>query len=102
MTPTTEEREALRASAAEFVRREVMPHLDDWEREGALPRALHLAAAKQGLLGVSFPESVGGEGGDFLAQFFFALGGLVGVEGYLSVGQCRLGKPQVAGQVVAW
>ena len=39
--------------------------------------------------------------GDFLAQFFFALGGLVGVEGYLSVGQCRLGKSQVSGEVVA-
>ena len=31
-----------------------------------MPRELHLAAAKQGLLGVSFPEDVGGEGGDLL------------------------------------
>ena len=52
--------------AAEFVRREVMPHLQDWEDAGEVPRSLHLAAARQGLLGVSFPESVGGEGGDLL------------------------------------
>ncbi|WP_090852118.1 acyl-CoA dehydrogenase family protein [Nocardioides lianchengensis] len=51
---------------AEFVRREVAPYLDDWESAGEIPRSLHLAAAKQGLLGVSFPESVGGEGGDVL------------------------------------
>ena len=31
-----------------------------------MPRELHAAAAKQGLLGISFPESVGGEGGDLL------------------------------------
>jgi acyl-CoA dehydrogenase len=52
--------------AAEFVRREVKPYLQEWEDAGEVPRSLHLAAAKQGLLGVSFPESVGGEGGDLL------------------------------------
>ena len=61
-----EERTALRATAAEFVRREVAPHLQAWENAGSVPRSLHVAAAKQGLLGVSFPESVGGEGGDLL------------------------------------
>lgn len=61
---STPEREALRATAAEFTRREVVPHLDDWEDEGVIPRELHTAAAAQGLLGVSFPTEVGGEGGD--------------------------------------
>ena len=59
-------RDALKATAAEFVRREVVPHLDAWEEAGEVPRELHASAAKQGLLGVSFPESVGGEGGDLL------------------------------------
>lgn len=99
MTPTTEEREALRASAAEFVRREVMPHLDDWEREGALPRALHLAAAKQGLLGVSFPESVGGEGGDLrdsvaVQEAMFAAGASSGLMSALFTGGIAL--PHIA------
>jgi acyl-CoA dehydrogenase len=57
---------ALRAGAAEFVRREVAPHLQAWEDAGSVPRELHLAAGRQGLLGVSFPESVGGQGGDLL------------------------------------
>lgn len=54
---------ALRASVTEFVRREVLPHQDEWERAGELPRELHLAAGRQGLLGVSFPQSAGGGGG---------------------------------------
>ena len=61
-----DQRNALRATAAEFVRREVAPHLQEWEDAQSVPRELHAAAAKQGLLGVSFPESVGGEGGDLL------------------------------------
>ena len=56
----------IREVGAEFVRREVAPHLQEWEDAGEIPRALHLAAAKQGLLGISFPEAVGGEGGDVL------------------------------------
>ena len=60
------EREALKETAREFVRREVAPRLQEWEDAGQVPRELHLAAARQGLLGVSFPESVGGEGGDLL------------------------------------
>ena len=61
-----ETREALRRTAAELVRREVLPHLDAWEAAGTVPRELHRAAARQGLLGVAFPEEVGGEGGDLL------------------------------------
>ncbi len=61
-----DQRRALRATAAEFVRREVAPHLQEWEDAQSVPRELHAAAARQGLLGVSFPEDVGGEGGDLL------------------------------------
>ncbi|WP_241153775.1 acyl-CoA dehydrogenase family protein [Nocardioides pantholopis] len=61
-----EARSALRETAAEFTRREVAPHLQAWEDAGSIPRELHRAAARQGLLGVSFPEDVGGEGGDLL------------------------------------
>jgi acyl-CoA dehydrogenase len=60
------EQEALRASARTFVEREVMPHLQGWEDAGELPRELQLAAAKQGFLGVGFPEEVGGSGGGLL------------------------------------
>ncbi len=61
---TSQEREALRATAAEFVRREVAPHLQDWEDAGEIPRSLHRTAGELGLMGVAFPEEVGGSGGD--------------------------------------
>ncbi|MBW4703656.1 acyl-CoA dehydrogenase family protein [Micromonospora sp. RL09-050-HVF-A] len=62
----TPERRQLRELTRAFVTREVLPHLADWERAGEVPRALHATAAKLGLLGVGFPESVGGSGGDLL------------------------------------
>jgi acyl-CoA dehydrogenase len=64
----TPERRQLRELTRSFVQREVVPHLDAWERAGEVPRSLHQAAAKIGLLGISFPEHVGGQGGDALDQ----------------------------------
>jgi acyl-CoA dehydrogenase len=60
------ERRQLRELTRAFVTREVLPHLADWERAGEVPRSLHETAAKVGLLGIGFPESVGGSGGDLL------------------------------------
>ena len=60
----TPEREQLRKTVRAFAEREVLPYVDDWERIGELPRDLHLKAARAGLLGAGFPESVGGDGGD--------------------------------------
>ncbi|WP_328527847.1 acyl-CoA dehydrogenase family protein [Nocardioides sp. NBC_00368] len=48
---------------AEFTRREIFPDLQEWEDNQEIPREAHLAAAKQGLLGIGFPEEAGGEGG---------------------------------------
>jgi acyl-CoA dehydrogenase len=61
---TTPERQALRALAREFTEREITPAVDQWERDGLLPRELHEKAAAAGLLGVAFPESAGGQGGN--------------------------------------
>jgi acyl-CoA dehydrogenase len=60
----TAERRALRATVRGFVQRDVLPYQDDWERAGELPRSLHRRAAELGLIGLSFPEHVGGGGGD--------------------------------------
>jgi acyl-CoA dehydrogenase len=60
----TPEREQLRKSVRAFTEREVLPHVDEWERVGELPRDLHRKAGEAGLLGAGMPESVGGGGGD--------------------------------------
>ncbi|MBM7457860.1 acyl-CoA dehydrogenase family protein [Rhodococcus coprophilus] len=62
----TDEQKALRQLAADFTRKEIVPHLDTWEREGAIPRELHRKAAEAGLLGASVAEEHGGSGGNAL------------------------------------
>jgi acyl-CoA dehydrogenase len=63
---TTPERVALRALVRDFTAREIVPHLDQWERDGEVPRSLHKAAAAVGLLGVAFPTEAGGQGGNIV------------------------------------
>lgn len=58
------EHDLLRQTVREFARREVVPHLEEWERAGEVPRELHRKAAAAGILGVAYPEEVGGSGGD--------------------------------------
>ena len=60
----TPERDQLRKTTRSFAEREILPHVDEWERIGELPRELHRRAGQAGLLGANFPEAVGGGGGD--------------------------------------
>lgn len=62
----TPEQLALKQSAIEFTKREVTPHLDQWERDGELPRELQKKLAHAGLLGVGVSEDVGGDGGTLM------------------------------------
>ncbi|WP_281388700.1 acyl-CoA dehydrogenase family protein [Kribbella qitaiheensis] len=59
----SDEEKALRATVRRFMVGEVLPGLDQWERDGELPRELHKKAGDLGLLGVAFPTEVGGSGG---------------------------------------
>jgi acyl-CoA dehydrogenase len=68
----TDERQALRASVRRFTEREVVPNLAAWEDAGALPRDLHRRAAAADLLGVGFPEEVGGSGGSAIDSLVVA------------------------------
>ncbi len=63
---STPERRALRVLVTDFTQREIAPHLPAWEAEGEIPRDLHRRAAEAGILGIGFPEDVGGSGGDLI------------------------------------
>ena len=85
----------IRELGAEFVRREVAPHLQEWEDAGSIPRELHLAAGQQGLLGIAFPEEVGGGGGTLfdsvdLAEGMFEAGASSGLMAGLFTGGIAL------------
>ena len=60
----TPERDQLRKTTRSFAEREILPHVDEWERIGELPRELHRRAGAAGLLGANFPDTAGGGGGD--------------------------------------
>jgi alkylation response protein AidB-like acyl-CoA dehydrogenase len=62
-----EDHEALRASVASFVEREIRPHADAWEAAGEFPRELYRKAGDAGYLGVRYAERWGGSGLDFLS-----------------------------------
>ncbi len=71
LSPFTEEHELLRRSVADWVDREIAPHLADWEEGGDFPDEVFRRAGTLGFLGVAFPESAGGQGGDYWAQVVF-------------------------------
>ncbi|MCL2580954.1 MAG: acyl-CoA dehydrogenase family protein [Streptosporangiales bacterium] len=59
---TSDDRKEAADLGAEFARREILPHVEEWEEAGELPRDLHLKAARQGLLSMGYPEEYGGGG----------------------------------------
>lgn len=94
----TPEQIALADTVRRFVAEKAAPHLDDWEAAGELPRELHKEAAAIGLLGLAFPESVGGGGGDILdsvtaVEEIYAAGGCGGL--IASLMTCGIAVPHI-------
>ena len=56
------DQELFRESVAEFLKREVQPFHDQWEKDGVVPRQVWLDAGRVGLLGHGVPEEYGGTG----------------------------------------
>jgi len=58
------EHEAFRSSVRSFVAREITPHAAAWDEAETFPRALYQQAAAIGLLGIGYPEHLGGTPAD--------------------------------------
>ncbi|MBI2217842.1 MAG: acyl-CoA dehydrogenase family protein [Candidatus Rokubacteria bacterium] len=54
----------FRAAVGAFVEREVMPHVEEWETAGRLPKAIFRRMGELGFLGVEYGEKYGGAGAD--------------------------------------
>ena len=52
--------DALTDTVKRFALSEVAPHVQDWEEAGEIPRPLYKRAAELGLLGLGYPEHLGG------------------------------------------
>ncbi len=55
-----EARELLSATVERFARTEIAPHVTAWDAAGEFPRALYRRAGELGLLGLGYPEDLGG------------------------------------------
>jgi acyl-CoA dehydrogenase len=51
---------ALTDTLSRFAKREIEPHINAWDEAGEFPRSLYLKAAELGLLGMGYPEHLGG------------------------------------------
>ncbi len=56
--------QAFRHSLRDFVAREIAPHVNDWDEAGGFPRELYRKAAEIGLIGMGYPEDLGGTPAD--------------------------------------
>ncbi len=66
-----EEHEELRRSIRAFVDREIVPHVEEWE-ETTFPDAIIRRMGELGFLGLSVPETYGGQGGDYFTNLILA------------------------------
>lgn len=57
--------QGFREVVAEFVKREVVPHLNRWDEQRFIDRDTWIAAGKQGIVGLAAPENYGGGGTDY-------------------------------------
>lgn len=58
----TDDQRLLRESVREFAERELRPHVMEWDEAQHFPMSLLPKLADIGLMGIQFPESVGGAG----------------------------------------
>jgi acyl-CoA dehydrogenase len=60
----TEEHAAIRASSRRFAQTHIAPYGAAWEEDEEFPIELYRTACSAGVVGVGYPEAVGGQGGD--------------------------------------
>jgi acyl-CoA dehydrogenase len=60
----TDEHRALRGQVRRWAAKEIAPQSHDWEENEEFPLELYRRAGETGMLGIAYPEHVGGTGGD--------------------------------------
>ncbi len=67
----TEEHESFRQSFKEFLQKEVVPHIDKWEKEGTVERFIWKKFGEMGYFGLNQSEEYGGLGLDLFYTVIF-------------------------------
>jgi alkylation response protein AidB-like acyl-CoA dehydrogenase len=61
-TVFNEDHEAFRETIRDFIAAEVVPHYEQWEKQGHVPREFYLKLGELGVFGIEVPEEYGGAG----------------------------------------
>ena len=80
----TEEQEQLRKEVRAFAEREVAPHVSEWDEKSEFPHAVVKKLGEMGLLGVIFPEELGGAGMGYV-EYVLAIEELSRVDGSVGI-----------------
>lgn len=56
----TEEHNSFRASFRAFLQKEVVPFVDQWEKNGQVPKSIYQKFGEMGYFGLAYPEKYGG------------------------------------------
>jgi alkylation response protein AidB-like acyl-CoA dehydrogenase/putative sterol carrier protein len=60
-----EEHNLFRQSVRQFVEKEVLPVMNEWEQKQQIPKSIWKKMGELGFLGINFPEEYGGSNNDF-------------------------------------
>ncbi|MDR3008891.1 MAG: acyl-CoA dehydrogenase family protein [Sphingobacterium sp.] len=61
----TAEHQIFRDTLRAFIRKEIIPYVDDWEKRGEIDRSIWKKMGDMGLMGLNYPEVYGGVDLDF-------------------------------------
>ncbi len=67
----SEEHDLFRQTFRDFLEKEVRPNIDQWEKDGFLPREIYKKFGDMGFFGMTLPEAYGGMGGDLWYNVIF-------------------------------
>lgn len=62
------EHNLVRKSIREFVKKEIIPNIDEWEENSEFPKELYKKTGELGFLGICYPEEYGGTPGDIFLK----------------------------------
>ncbi len=80
----TDEQEQLRREVRAFAEREVAPHVSEWDEKSEFPKAVVKKLGEMGLMGVIFPEELGGAGLGYV-EYVLAVEELSRVDGSVGI-----------------
>ncbi|HEY4009963.1 MAG TPA: acyl-CoA dehydrogenase family protein, partial [Acidobacteriaceae bacterium] len=80
----TDEQEQLRREVRTFAEREVGPHVSEWDEKSEFPHGVVKKLGEMGLMGVIFPEELGGAGLGYV-EYVLAVEELSRVDGSVGI-----------------